>query len=362
VTIYEIGPFHLRAERLVLVHRDAMVPLGPKVVETLLALVERAGKTVSKEVLMERVWPGCFVEEGNLAQNVYVLRKAFRSYGAGDPIETIPSVGYRLNVPARRLLEPPELPEVHRRTSPLRWIAAIAVAGATAFAIASVALVVAHGSGPRPGSAVLSSESARLYAIGRYYWNLRTSDGVEKSMRYFARVIDLAPGSPLGYAGMADANETLGDYCYGAHRPRDYFARARAYAAKAILLDPQSATAHATLGFIALHEREDAAAVAELQRAIAIDPSYAPAREWYGIALARRERLGEAWLQLRSAATLDPLSVSTTAWLSRVAYRDHRFDAASEYWRETMDLAPSLAQHPSLPRHPTWASIEDTVH
>lgn len=362
MTIYAIGPFHLRAERLVLEHAGKMVPLGPKAIETLLALIEHAGKVVSKEALMERLWPSCFVEEGNLAQNVYVLRKTFRSYGAGDPIETIPSVGYRLVATARRLPELPELTQPQWRAPLPRWGTVVAVAGAVALAIASLALVIAHGSDQRSSSPTLSDEPARLYAIGRYYWNLRTSDGVQKSMRYFARVIDLAPDSPLGYAGMADANETLGDYCYGAHRPRDYFARAKAYADKAIRLDPQSAAAHATLGFIALHERDNPAVIAELQRAIAIDPSYAPAREWYGIALARRNRLGEAWLQLKSAAVLDPLSVSTTAWLSRVAYRDRRFDAASEYWRETLDLAPNLAQRPSLPGHPTWASIEDTIH
>jgi DNA-binding winged helix-turn-helix (wHTH) protein len=360
MSVYEVGPFHLRVERLILVHGNETVPLGPRVVATLLALIERAGEAVAKEALMERVWPNCFVQESNLAQNIYVLRKTFRRYGAGDPIETIPSVGYRLTAAARRLPEPSRLPEVRRRTSPSRWAATVAVVAV--FSMASLAFVIAHGPGQHTKQPTLSDEAARLYAVGRYNWNLRTSDGVRKSMRYFARVIDLAPGSPLGYAGMADANELMGDYCYGEHRPRVYFARARAYAAKAILLDPQSAPAHATLGFIALHEHDNAVAMAELRRAIALDPSYAPAREWYGIALARQDRPNEAWLQLKSAADLDPLSISTTAWLSRLAYRDRRFDEASEYWREALEMAPNLAQRSNLPGHPTWASIEDTVH
>lgn len=181
MTIYAIGPFHLRAERLVLEHAGKMVPLGPKAIETLLALVEHAGKVVSKEALMERLWPRCFVEEGNLAQNVYVLRKTFRSYGAGDPIETIPSVGYRLAATARRLPELPELTQPQWRAPLPRWGTVVAVAGAVALAIASLALVIAHGSDQRSSSPTLSDEPARLYAIGRYYWNLRTSDGVQKA-------------------------------------------------------------------------------------------------------------------------------------------------------------------------------------
>jgi DNA-binding winged helix-turn-helix (wHTH) protein len=357
VNAYEVGPFHLRAERLMLLHGDKPVLLGPKVVETLLALVERGGETVPKEALMQRLWADRFVEESNLAQNIYVLRKTFRSYGAPDPIETIPGCGYRLTVLARSIVAP-EPDVIQPRLTRRIWVVASLFAGL----VAIVALALAAGAGRHTRSAALSAEGTRLYTIGRYYWNQRTAEGVRKSQRYFTRVIDLDPSSPLGYVGMADANLAMGDYCYGAHRPGVYFARARAYALKALTLDERSAPAYATLGFVMLHEGDYTSAVTELRRAIAIDAAYAPAREWYGIALARRDRLGEASQQLELASNFDPLSASTTAWLSRIAYRERRFNDAAVYWRETLELAPGLARHPRLRRHPTWASVENTVH
>jgi len=63
----------LRSEFLL---RDGKpVTLPPKDLETLLVLVERAGHIVNKEELLERVWPGVFIEEGNLARHIFNLRK-----------------------------------------------------------------------------------------------------------------------------------------------------------------------------------------------------------------------------------------------------------------------------------------------
>jgi DNA-binding winged helix-turn-helix (wHTH) protein len=358
MSVYEVGPFHLRAERLALTCRGKAVPIGRKVVETLLGLVEARGP-VSKEDLMERVWPHSFVEESNLAQNVYVLRKTFREYGGTEPIETIPGYGYRLTVAALRA---PEHTAILRPARPRLRPAWIAIA---LFAIATIPAVLALSAGSfrlRAEPPALSAEGARFYALGRYYWNLRSAAGVQKSVAYFARVIDRDPESPLGYVGMADANVTIGDYCYGTHRPSVYFARAHAFAVKAVSLDPLSAPAHATLGLVALHQGESAAATAELRRAIALDPSYAAAHEWYGIALARQNNVREGWQQLRLAAQLDPLSVATMTWLSRLAGQKRRFADAANYREEATDMSPEVARRRSPPGHPTWASIENLEH
>src|SRR6185369_3694071 len=73
-----------------------VVPLTPKVFDILLALVENSGQVVSKEDLMKRVWPSTFVEEGNLTQNISLLRKALgESTGGVQFIETVPRRGYR---------------------------------------------------------------------------------------------------------------------------------------------------------------------------------------------------------------------------------------------------------------------------
>ena len=70
MSVYEFGPFQLDKDRLLLLHDGEPVALGPKVVETLLALVEHPGDVLSKSALLDRIWPEGFVEEANLAQNI----------------------------------------------------------------------------------------------------------------------------------------------------------------------------------------------------------------------------------------------------------------------------------------------------
>lgn len=92
---YLFGPFRLDTHARLLFCNGDVVPLTPKVVDTLVALVEKQGKVVEKEELLRAVWPDTFVEESNLTQNVSVLRKTLRSVLTGEAIETIPKRGYR---------------------------------------------------------------------------------------------------------------------------------------------------------------------------------------------------------------------------------------------------------------------------
>ena len=73
---YEFGPFRLDPEQRLLFRDGRPVPLAPKVVETLLVLVESGGNLVTKDELMRRLWPNTFVEESNLTQNIFVPRRA----------------------------------------------------------------------------------------------------------------------------------------------------------------------------------------------------------------------------------------------------------------------------------------------
>src|SRR5262245_20915138 len=94
--LYEFGPFRLDVDERLLMRDGRMTPLPPKVFDTLLVLVENSGRVVSKDELMQSLWPDTFVEESNLTQNISQLRRALGD-GAGGPqyIETIPKRGYR---------------------------------------------------------------------------------------------------------------------------------------------------------------------------------------------------------------------------------------------------------------------------
>src|SRR5215213_7107942 len=93
---YEFGRFRLIPAERVLLRDDEFVPLTPKVFDILVILIENNGKVVRKGDLMKRVWPDTFVEEGNLTQNISLLRKALgETPGGVQFIETVPRRGYR---------------------------------------------------------------------------------------------------------------------------------------------------------------------------------------------------------------------------------------------------------------------------
>lgn len=93
---YEFGPFRVDTANHLLLRDGQVVPVQPRVFDALVSLVENCGRLLEKDELMKALWPDSFVEEANLTQTVYMLRKAL---GEGpnehNYIETIPKRGYR---------------------------------------------------------------------------------------------------------------------------------------------------------------------------------------------------------------------------------------------------------------------------
>jgi len=93
---YDFGPFRLDLEQRLLSHEGDTVALAPKVFETLILLIERRGRVITKEEMMKTLWPDRYVEVSNLTQNIFVLRKILGEVsGKAQYIETIPKRGYR---------------------------------------------------------------------------------------------------------------------------------------------------------------------------------------------------------------------------------------------------------------------------
>jgi len=98
--IYEFGPYSLDSTQMLLRRAGKVVQLQPRALETLLVLVRRRGEVVSKQELMDSVWPDSFVEEGNLTQNIFLLRRELGKTPEGEEyIQTLPKRGYRMNMP-----------------------------------------------------------------------------------------------------------------------------------------------------------------------------------------------------------------------------------------------------------------------
>lgn len=101
-SVFEFGPFRLDVDKSVLWRSDALVPLTPKALALLRALVERGGDVVTKSELMGRVWPDTVVEEGNLTVLVAALRRGLDPRpGGGSFVQTVPRRGYRFDAPLR---------------------------------------------------------------------------------------------------------------------------------------------------------------------------------------------------------------------------------------------------------------------
>jgi eukaryotic-like serine/threonine-protein kinase len=101
--IYEFGPFQVDPQRRVLTRSGETIALTPKAFDTLLLLIQNSEKVVRKDDLMKALWPTSFVEEANLTQNIFTLRKALGERAHDHRyILTIPGEGYRF---AAKVLE-----------------------------------------------------------------------------------------------------------------------------------------------------------------------------------------------------------------------------------------------------------------
>lgn len=97
--LYRFGEFTLDPQGRMLRKGEEAVPLTPKAFDALLLLIRNAGRTVTKDELMEAIWPGSFVEESNLTQTIFMVRKALDETSERRYILTVQGQGYQFLVP-----------------------------------------------------------------------------------------------------------------------------------------------------------------------------------------------------------------------------------------------------------------------
>jgi tetratricopeptide (TPR) repeat protein len=186
-----------------------------------------------------------------------------------------------------------------------------------------------------------SPEAYEAYLKGRYYWNKRTADGMQKAELYFQQAIDSDPTYAAAYSGLADCNSGL--TWHGFKSPSDALPKAYAAARKAIEIDPQSAEAHASMGLALSHSWDWARAEAEFKRALELDPQYANAHHWYGDYLSIRRRHDEALAEANRALELDPLNLMIGTWVALRYYQARDYSRAIEQARNSIELDSNFA-------------------
>src|SRR5262245_50529995 len=98
--LYEFGRFRCDPQEHLLLCEGKPVSLSPKSFEVLVALIQSNGRLLTKDELMQQVWPDSFVEESNLTVNISALRRALGETPGGQQyIETVPKLGYRFIAP-----------------------------------------------------------------------------------------------------------------------------------------------------------------------------------------------------------------------------------------------------------------------
>ena len=184
-------------------------------------------------------------------------------------------------------------------------------------------------------------EAESLYTRGRNAWNKRTSENIKEAITYFDKALNVDPSFAPAYAGLADSYNMLATY--GASAPAEAFPRARNSAERALAIDPNSAEAHAALGYTKFRGDWDwAGAEKEFKEAIRLNEKNAPAHQWYASYLAAMRRFDEALAETTRTQELDKTSLIINSHFGLIYYFYGRYDDAIKSCQKTIELDPTF--------------------
>ncbi|MFI5419326.1 MAG: adenylate/guanylate cyclase domain-containing protein [Nitrososphaerales archaeon] len=181
-----------------------------------------------------------------------------------------------------------------------------------------------------------------LYVKGRYYWNERSKEGIEKAIGYLTEAIKIDPNFALAYAGLGD--------CYIVSENHGFTSAAEATsqvkfcARKALELDDTLADAHVLLAVILVAKEWDfVRSEKEFRLAIKLNPSYATAHHFYAYGyLAPCGRYAEAISEMGEAKRLDPLSPIISANLGDMLFLARNYGEAEQEYRALLERWPNF--------------------
>ena len=183
-------------------------------------------------------------------------------------------------------------------------------------------------------------DAYNLYLKGRYYWNQRTPESIQKAKQYFEQALGEDENYALAHSGKADCFGSLG--IFGGVSPREVLEEGKIAALKALELDPDLAEAHTSLAFIeVVYNRNGEFADRKFQQAKALDPKYATAPFWRAVfVLSPTGRHDEALAEVHLARRLAPTVAFIDSGLAFVYFYAHQFDEAIRSAKQTLELDP----------------------
>lgn len=180
-----------------------------------------------------------------------------------------------------------------------------------------------------------------LYLRGRFEWNQRTPDSLNRALDDFTQAIVHNPNDARAYAGLADSYEML--FIYGNRQDEDARDRAMAAAQKALELDSSLPEAHRALGYAMWRARNFPEAERELNRAIQLDPKDPLAHLWLSNVISGQGRYDESIAEIDKAQELDPASASILAMKGETLYLVGKKDEGIALLNASVRAEPKLS-------------------
>ena len=181
----------------------------------------------------------------------------------------------------------------------------------------------------------------RLYLEGRYYWNIRTYEALQRAIELYEKALTLDPNYAQAQAGIAESYGVVA--ANGLADTAEAAAKGKAAARKAIALDSRVAEAYAALGLIqSVADWNWAGAEASFQSAIALNPNYANAHQWRAHNFLWQGRFKEARESIQKALDLDSLSMVILSNQAEFAYYMHDFPQALRLYDHTLEIDPNF--------------------
>jgi len=183
-------------------------------------------------------------------------------------------------------------------------------------------------------------EAYQQYLKGRYFWEKRTFESLQKGGEFFEKAIQLDPNYALAYTGLAD--------CYVALWGRGYYPfglaaeKIRAAASRALEIDDTLGEAHTDLACYYTIEYNFREAEQEHHRAIALSPNYPLAHLWYGYLLEALGRREESYAERKRGQELDPLSPVANTGVGAELFRLGQYEKAREQFLSTLEMNPDF--------------------
>jgi Tfp pilus assembly protein PilF len=190
------------------------------------------------------------------------------------------------------------------------------------------------------------NEAYQLYLKGRFYWNKRTPESLKKAIEQFKAASEKDPNFALAYVGLADSH-VVGLYSTRG-KEKEVIPIAKAYATRALDIDPSLAEPHASLGLLNTYLWNWAESEKNFKRAIELNPNYPSSRHWYSRLLRLQGRFDEAFEQITQAKKADELSGAISNNVAECLFEKGDISGAIEEARRGIEIAPMWVQYRTL--------------